>query len=438
MNLYGFKLSGSGITKRWIVVSLLLTIVILVVASAAILLSTRQSYYSLARQAIDFRIRSTISQLPSSSLTAADRAAALRGLVEDFGEKEKFEFMLVDSSGSVIVTSSGFSYNSEEPMEDYFAAETSSDGEGTYIGYSASGEHIIAVTRLLSSPIGEAAAVRFVSSLRSIDAQLMSVAQTVVLVCLAIIGFVVFSGAYFIRSIVIPIGEIGTTAKQIAGGDFNARIENKYNDEIGELSEIINDMAAGLGDADRMKNEFISSISHELRTPLTSIKGWAETISQIGASDRGNFEKGMGIIISETDRLSILVEDLLDFSRLRSSSLALNCEPFDLSAELSAAVQTVEQRVKSLHLSIDLEMPAEHIVMDGDRNRIRQVFTNILDNAIKYSAPGGQIEVRADVERGVASIATTDRGAGIPEKELPLISNRFYKASNSVTGSGIG
>lgn len=441
MNYNGLTIRGSGITRRWVFVSLLITIAILVVGSAAVLLSMRQSYYSLARQAIEFRISTTMRLMPSTNLTTAERVSAVRSLVEDFDEKSKFEFMLVDDAGSVIVTSSGFAYNSEEPLDDYFGAERSSDGVGSFVGYSANGEHIIAVTKLLSSPIGDAAAIRFVSSLHGIDSQLFRLTRTVIAVCVIVIGLVLFSGIYFIRSIVIPIGEIGRTAKRIASGDFDVRIdENKYNDEIGELSDIINDMASGLGDADRMKNEFISSVSHELRTPLTSIKGWGETLADLGPLAGGEtFKKGMDIILSETDRLSVLVEDLLDFSRLRSpGGLTLNIAPFDVMSELAAAVQTVEQRVKSLRLAVSLETSEPSLIIEGDKNRVRQVFTNILDNAIKYSSPGGAIRVRAELKEGYVEISTADSGAGIPADEIAKISTRFYKASNSVTGSGIG
>ncbi len=417
---------------------MLMTIVILVIASVAIIFSLRQSYYSSARQALEYRVRSTMSKVPTTMMMPAERISAIRSLVEDFDEKSKFEFMLVGDNGNVLVTSSGFDYDSDEPLEDYIEATRDSSGQGYFIGESATGEHIIAMTQLLVNQIGDAQAIRFVSSLGSVDRELLRLTQIIVLVCVIIIAFVVLSGIYFIRSIVIPINKIGATARQIAGGDFNVRIENNYNDEIGELCDIINDMASGLGEADNVKNEFISSVSHELRTPLTSIKGWGETLSAIGPGDKKNFEKGMKIIITETDRLSILVEDLLDFSRFQNSTMRLKTEPLDLVSEVNDAISIIEQRANRMKIKINFTPPAGAVIVDADNNRLKQVFANIFDNAIKYSSMGDSITVDFKTDGGFAHVTIKDTGLGIPKDELPLIFNKFYKASNSVTGSGIG
>ena len=131
--------------------------------------------------------------------------------------------------------------------------------------------------------------------------------------------------------------EINSTAKRIAQGDFDARIQKKHNDEIGELCDTINEMAVELGNSQQMKNDFISSVSHELRTPLTAIKGWAETM-QSGEIDRGTFDKGMGVIIRESERLSGIVEELLDFSRMQSGRMTLMMDRIDILAELGEAL----------------------------------------------------------------------------------------------------
>ncbi len=432
------KMRYSGITRRWIIVGVLSTLVIIIVASAAIIVSLRQSYYSSARQAIEWRVRSTMRIISSAGENMQDRISMLHSLVEDFNEKDRFEFMLVDSDGKALVTSSGFSPDNTEPLDDYYMAVKNADGQAAYIGYSSNREHIIAVTQLLGSPIGDTEAIRFVSSLRGVDEQLIKIAEIIVAVDLVIMLFTIFSGAYFIRSIVIPIGDIGRTASRIADGDYDVRIENKYNDEIGDLCDIINDMAFGLSQTTRMKNEFVSSVSHELRTPLTSIKGWAETLAALGPDDRENFDKGMQIIVNETDRLSILVEDLLDFSRLQSSSLKVSFAPLNLIEEIRQAVQIVEMRAQRMNMSFTFRTCYKTVMVMADRNRLRQVFSNIFDNAIKYSSAGGKITVSLKKEDGFVYVATRDTGKGIPPEDLEHITTRYFKASNSVTGSGIG
>ena len=428
-----------GITRRWVTTSLLSTIMILVVASVAILFSLRSNYYANARQALEYRVRSTMRQIPSSStMTNQERVAKMRSMVEDFSEKDKFEFMLVDISGNILVTSSGFSYDVDETPQDYLIAASAPDGQGSAITRSPTGEHTIAVTQMLTSTIGDTQAIRFVSSLKNIDSQLFKMAQIVVLVCLIVLGFTIFSGLYFIRSIVIPLGEIGDTARRISGGDYDVRIKKEYDGEIGELCGTINDMAFGLSETTRMKNEFISSVSHELRTPLTSIKGWGETLAALEPDDRENFNKGMKIILNETDRLSILVEDLLDFSRLKSSAIKVVMEPLDLVEELREAVSIVEQRALRQNIRFKYKPRYKSIRINADKNRIRQVFANIFDNAIKYSKPGDTVTVSVAREGGMVSIATRDMGLGIPPQDLAKVTTRFFKASNSVTGSGIG
>ncbi|MEG1384407.1 MAG: HAMP domain-containing sensor histidine kinase [Oscillospiraceae bacterium] len=430
---------SSLITRRWIVVSIMSTLVILLIASAAIIFSLRQSYYSSARQTIEWRVRSTMKLIPtSSSMTNQEKISTLRSLVEDFNEKDKFELMLIDDEGKILITSSGFSSQNGETLDDYYLAIKEPDGQASYTGFSVNNEHIIAVTQLLVNPIGDAEAIRFVSSLHGIDNQLIKTSEIIFVVDIVIMLFTAFSGFYFIRSIVIPIGEIGETASKISGGNYDVRIDNTYDGEIGELCEIINNMASGLSETTRMKSEFISSVSHELRTPLTSIKGWAETLASIGAEDTENFDKGMRIIMNETDRLSILVEDLLDFSRLQSSAIKINKTQLNLIQELNEAIQIVEQRALRMNITFVFEPPYETIDILADKNRMRQVFANIFDNAIKYSSPGGKISVSVRVENGIVYVATEDMGLGIPSSDIELITTRFFKASNSLTGSGIG
>lgn len=429
-----------GITRRWIAVSLITTVLILAVASVVIVLSMRSTYYDNAQQVLEYRLGYTLLSVPAGG-TAEVRAATLRDMVENFSdtEKSKFEFMLVGEDGRILATSSGFAYSPDEPIDDFYEAAASDSGIGVYIGYSTSGEHIIAVTQMLTRPAGEVEAIRYVSSLTNIDAQLNRIIQIDLSVCAVVILFTVLSGIFFVRSIVVPLSEVGRTASRIADGDLNVRVDNIYNDEIGELGDIINDMAAGLSVTDRVKNEFISSVSHELRTPLTSIRGWGETLRQVGSRDPVVFDKGMDIIIGETERLSVLVEDLLDFSRLQSGGrMKVETKRIDLVPEVTHTVGIFEQRAKNAGITMTCEIPDGSVIIMGDKNRLRQVLSNIIDNAIKYSKNDGEIHIAVTRLDAAVDIVVRDDGIGIPAEELPKITERFYKASNSVTGSGIG
>ena len=151
-----------------------------------------------------------------------------------------------------------------------------------------------------SSPLmidGEVVGVmRYVTSLNKVDKQIIIIVAIALGIGLGILGMVYFSNLYFIRSIVDPVAGITETAKRIAAGSYGVQIEKRYDDEIGALTDTINDMSLKINQSEKMKNEFISSVSHELRTPLTAINGWAETIMNGEVRDAGDVKKGMGII----------------------------------------------------------------------------------------------------------------------------------------------
>ena len=279
--------------------------------------------------------------------------------------------------------------------------------------------------------------MRYVVSLVEADRQIFTVVTALLLTGGLIVLFVFVSSRYFMKSILVPLRSIGATAKRIAQGDFKARIQKINDDEIGDLCDTINNMADELGQNEKMKNDFISSVSHELRTPLTAIEGWAETL-QTGETDPKTFGRGMGIIVSETERLSGMVEELLDFSRMQGGRMTLTMDKIDLLAELGAAVYMFSERAKNEHKYLLYDEPAMLPPVLGDINRLRQVFVNVLDNALKYTAEGGTITVTADSADGFIRVVIADNGCGIPAEHLPNVKKKFYKANQTVRGSGIG
>jgi len=430
-----------SIAERWIYVTFIPTLLTVLVSCFAMRYITKQNYYSMAEQAIDFRIRSTISLLPSQSISRRDRYDGIVGLVEDFSEKDHFEFMLLGADGNILVTSSGFELKDSSTISEYEAASNSPDHTFVYTSDTDNNkEHIMAITRVLINDYGDASAIRIASSLSEIDKEINNMTKLYFGIGGIILLLVTLTGIFFLQSITSPLKKIGAVAGKIAKGEFNTRIGDAYAGEIGDLVDSIDDMAAALESSNRLKNDFISSISHEIRTPLTSIKGWGETLNSIGNEDRQLFNQGMEIIINETERLSVMVEDLLDFSRLEGNSeLKYFFEDLNLNDELSDAVNTVQQRANKLGLKVNYSMPTEEIIINGDKNRIKQVLVNILDNAIKYSNSSQQdIRVSLTSDEDKAYISIEDHGAGIPEEEISKVTEKFYRASNSVYGTGIG
>lgn len=429
-----------GLTSRWLVGSLVWTVIIVVTGALFVIFSIRDSFYNYAQISLLHSIEQVYNDIIVSEGTSDDqREQALRTVVTEFMEHERYEFMALDTSGYVVLSSSGFQYSQDNPIEDFVEANNSTSRTAGVVGYSETGEHIISRSMVFISPINnQIAAIRMVTSLRLFDARLKEIIYLVILVGVLILVFSIFSGIFFIRSIVIPIQTIGLSAKRITDGDFSVRVDNRYQDEIGDLCNIINEMALGLDDANRMKNDFISSVSHELRTPLTAIRGWGETIIAAESSDTETFEKGMKIITGETERLSIMVEDLLDFSQLQTGSISVNRTAIDVIAELSESVMTFDNRSKNFGVTLIYNEPSESVPIFADRNRIRQVFSNLLENALKYSKTGDSIIVTVETGSKETIISFSDTGMGIPEEDIPHITERYFRAKNSLPGTGIG
>ena len=435
----------SGITNRWLRGSLFLTVLLVLLVESMFVYNFGRSYYNSVQQTMMRRFSSINGQLKmytgdTAQKTAANRSVALRRMVEQFADKDKYEFMLLDGYGGVIASSSGTGADGIVVQDDFNKAQDAPDGVGVAIYRTASGETVMAVCSLVPYAAEDVAAMRLVTSLTLVQAQLKSVFIVSLIVGAAILGFTVASGLYFVRGIVGPLGQVERTAASIARGELDVRlpVTGNEHDEVDRLRGTINQMAEGLEETEKMKNEFISSVSHELRTPLTSIRGWVETLRTLDDPTDENYRKGLEIINNETARLYNMVEELLDFSRLQNGRLKMECRPLDLVAELTDAVLFCEARIQREGLLLAYAEPEEMIPVYADPDRLRQVFINILDNAIKYSAPGGRITVKIWQGEYKAFIEIIDQGRGIPPEDLENVKTKFYKGSNSVRGSGIG
>jgi signal transduction histidine kinase len=250
---------------------------------------------------------------------------------------------------------------------------------------------------------------------------------------------VYFSNLYFVRSIVEPLAGITETARLLADGSYGVQIEKRFDDEIGELTDTINDMSLKIGQNEKMKSEFISSVSHELRTPLTAINGWGETILEDPTGDPRQLRRGIRIILNESRRLSTMVEELLDFSKMEDGRFTLRIEEMDLQAELEDAIFTYRELFRQEGIELEYEVGEELLPpISGDPERLTQVFCNVLDNAAKHGGAGGRIQVSISQDGNEQVVRVRDFGPGIPEAELPYVKQKFYKGTSKARGSGIG
>ena len=428
----------TGIRKRWMVNSISVVLFIVLLAVAAFSAAMGSYYYSTLSESLKQKAENAISSFDYYR-TEAEYYDNARAVVAGEPNSDKLEVEYLDADGQIRFSSSDLTAFRSPGTPD-IAEAISMKRTKVWIGADPStGEHIMAV----SSPLmidGEVVGVmRYVTSLNKVDKQIIIIVAIALGIGLGILGMVYFSNLYFIRSIVDPVAGITETAKRIAAGSYGVQIEKRYDDEIGALTDTINDMSLKINQSEKMKNEFISSVSHELRTPLTAINGWAETIMNGEVRDAGDVKKGMGIIVSEARRLTNMVEELLEFSRIQDGRFTLSVEPMDIKAELEDAVYTYREffrreGIELNHFDCDEEFPP----IAGDPERLRQVFCNLLDNAAKHGGSGKRIDTAIARDEDQVVITIRDYGPGIPAEELPHVKYKFYKGSSKARGSGIG
>jgi signal transduction histidine kinase len=428
-----------SIATRWFVNSFAVVALILVVMAIGLFFMLRQYYYGAVGQILQSEANIIAGVMSRYHDTFGRIDDEIRRTVEEFDKKNSMELMAISPNGDVILTSSGFSPEIYD-MPDFFYARQNSGGFGQHIGRFNGREKYMAVTVMLpvfQNSHSTYSAIRLVASLESVDDQIYMLTVFVGALGIATLLLLLFLGLYFIRSIVTPLRQIGNTAGRLAGGDFSVRItETKNEDEIGDLCKIINHMADELEISESLKNDFISSVSHELRTPLTAIKGWSETVREM--KDSRTTEKGMNVIIAESDRLTAMVEELLDFSRIQGGGFTLQMANIDILEELSSAVMVYEERAKKEGINLEFEHDEAALYINGDKNRIRQVFLNIIDNAIKYSEKDSTVTVKTTNDEDEIVISVIDYGHGISKSDLSKVKMKFFKANNTRRGSGIG
>ena len=356
-----------------------------------------------------------------------------------FEDKAHIELQFLNSRGRIDVSSSGLTAGSTPETGDIaraFAEETMASYRGVD---PETGEQIMAVSSPLLVNGRVVGILRVVTALHLVEKQVMLAVLAIMLVALLCLGLVIISNLLFINNVVEPVSVVTDAAKRISQGSYGFRIENTYADELGELVDNINDMSMQIGQNEKMKTEFISSVSHELRTPLTAINGWGETLLVDPVSDPDQTRRGMRIILNETRRLSTMVEELLEFSKMEDGRFTLRIETVDLQAEFEDAIFTYMELFRQEGIALSYESGEEILPeIAGDPERLKQVFCNVLDNAAKHGGSGKRIDASLVREGDEQVIRIRDYGPGIPEGELPFVKQKFYKGSSKARGSGIG
>ena len=430
----------TGLEKRWLRNNVSIMIVLVVLCVAVVTASIAAYYYSNMRSGLESKAKTTTDFFGNYiNQSYHEYYQSCIKFAKTFEDKNVLELQFISTKGDMLASSYGQWAGMPPKTEDVTQA-LSTQQLSVFQGKDPdTGERIMAVSSPMIYSNGEMIGIlRYVTSLRGVDRQVLMVAVIAVAVGLIFIAFMLFMSSYFIRSILEPISQITTTAKRIAAGSYGVQIPKQYDDEIGELADTINEMSVQISQSEKTQSEFISSVSHELRTPLTAISGWSETLLHAENLD-SETRRGMHIILREARRLTGMVEELLEFTRMQNGRFTLSVEKSDLLAEFEDTVFMYGSRLKQEGITLNYPPTDEPVPeIPCDVARMRQVFLNILDNAAKHGGDGKRIDASLDYENGSVVVRIRDYGPGIPEDELPHVKMKFYKGSSKARGSGIG
>ena len=428
-----------GLRKRWFTNTLSILCALGLVCALAVTAAFALYYYSNLESDLCFRAGNTTS-LFSNYINQTDRQYydACMAYTQSFEADGDIQLQIIDMQG-YIAASSAESWVNLPPQTPEIPKAMDNRSVEVFLGQDPiTGSRVMAASSPLIFQDEVIGALRYVTPTKSVDQQIAFVGLICLGVLLVVIAAVIISNNYFIRTIMVPVDEITEKARRIANGSYGVQIQTRYADEIGELAHTINELSVKISQNEKMQAEFISQLSHELRTPLTVINGWSETLLADENMDEDT-RQGMKIISREASRLTEMVIDLLDFTRMQDGRMTLTVEQTDLRAEFEDTVfmygsRLAQEGITLEYLDDDTDIPE----ISCDPKRLRQVFLNILDNAAKHGGAGKRIEAAISYEDEQVVIRIRDFGPGIPEDEIPLVKMKFYKGSSSARGTGIG
>ena len=433
----------TGLRRRWITNTVAPVCVILMMAVILFSAGISSYYFGSMQKGLESRAQAIANSFNEYFMSSGFNSYYQKAVqsTERFEDKDRVELQFINSRGRIVVSTSGLTAGTTPDTDDINRALSESRMAAFQGADPETGESIMAVSHPLLYNGRVQGVMRVVTSMRNADRQVVMAVIAITLIVAACMGIVLASNLIFINNVVEPVAEVTGAAKRISDGSYGYRIDKTYHDELGELVESINNMSLKIGQNEKMKTEFISSVSHELRTPLTAINGWGETILEDPTGDPVQMRRGIRIILNETRRLSNMVEELLEFSKMEDGRFTLRIEQVDLQAELEDAIFTYRELFKQEGIALEYEMADEDDIfpqISGDPERLKQVICNVLDNAAKHGGAGKRISVSLDRGNGAQVIRVRDYGPGIPEAELPFIKQKFYKGSSKARGSGIG
>ena len=423
-----------GMRRQIVLHYILVVFVALLLVETIFLLAIRTYYYDSVYSKITTHISTAESFLKYE--ISDERSPNQMQKLLDFFYLKYTELEVLTLNGDILTSSTGFQPDRTITTSD--VPEAVGGSVGRWVGRQAgTNESVMAVSKMLQINGHDTYVLRYLTSMEGINNDLLNLTLLSIGIGGAVMVIVVLFSIGLANSIVRPLNNITAVSAQMAKGKFTTRIKGDYRYEIGELATTLNYMAEEIVRSNQIKDDFISSISHELRTPLTSIKGWSETLIS-GGYDPEETKLGMGIISKESDRLIGLVEEILDFSKLQQNEMKLLIAPVDIKVLLQETLLNIWAKAekKRIHLLLECE---DTILIKGDANRLKQVFLNLVDNAVKFSPEDSSIVLSAErLSATEMAVIVRDSGIGISEAHLSRVRDRFFQVDALNGGTGLG
>ena len=369
-----------------------------------------------------------------------------KGLLDAVTQSDQsLTLFLTDEDGKLLLTGShsdGLGVGlivSSDIMRKVFSSEGYSD-RGTLGVFDD--KHLVSAYAIRSSGAQPIGAVFVCSSSAREEALVNMMTETIIMTSLWVM-LAAFIAVYFISDrIISPLHHMKSAVKEYAKGNFEKQIIVRGNDEISELSAAINNMAKSLHHLETMRNSFLANVSHDLRTPMTTIAGFIDGINS-GAIPPEKHSYYLGIISTEVHRLSRLVSELLDISKLESGDRKFLPEPFDICEMARLILISFEQKIDAKRLDVSFETEQDSVVAFADKDAVHQVLYNLCDNAIKFAREGGAYRIAiCRNEKQKILVSVYNEGVGIAKEDLPFVFDRFYKTDKSrgldKSGAGLG
>lgn len=432
-----------GLRKRVIKYYFIMIIITVALFEGLFMFYLQNYYYNSAKQSLISQAIYTMDIYDGVGMESTSFENKVHNIFEkgQVSNNTNFTVEFIDKNKNVILDKYGIKTNEKYEYEDVNRALRGNNTLTPYT-YNISGtnEHVMSISVPLRVNNQIEGVVRYSLSLKSIDNTVIKLVCFFILAGVIILIIALLLSLKFAESLIRPLKNLKQFANELAQGNYNIKLkkEELHNDEIADLVRTFEHMAVEIDKSRKLKEEFISSVSHELRTPLTSIKGWSETLGYEGIG-KEELDLGLGIIQDETERMISLVEDLLDFSRLSSDRIRLQIDMVDVRKLAKGVVAQLTVKANEKNITLLTEFKTEDIVdIQGDKNRLRQVLINLVQNAIKFTSEGGYIVVIVSQGEEFTTFTVTDNGVGIKKENLTKVLDKFFQEDYNKAGSGLG